>query len=290
MQDLTPEGQRALQDVANRHGVSLDAATTLFLALMRGNGYQAQFSHPELGGMGQWSQGGMLMIGDMFNNGLKYRVDGLCNELANLVHAQPGLLAPPPSTQYQSQGGGNVSFFRSGSGNWWPAELGSPSSSGAQNDLRYAFFPQARRLAIQVGGDLRLYDTGEHQIGGVSQQQSGDQSLTFTSQFGLVRLWDLPQVPLDRTASNQPDPVAAATPQDVPLPPRAFDPTPVAVPSPAPEPTPTRIAEPTPQDAQSQQSAHEILTTIERLAELRRKDILTEEEFAAKKAALLSRL
>ncbi len=26
---------------------------------------------PELGGMGQWSTGGMLMIGDMFNNGLK---------------------------------------------------------------------------------------------------------------------------------------------------------------------------------------------------------------------------
>ena len=289
MQDLTPEGQRALQDIANRHGVSLDAATTLFLALMRGNGYQAQFSHPELGGMGQWSQGGMIMVGDMFNNGLKYRVDTLCNELAGLVHAQPGLFAPPPSAQYQGQGNGNVSFFRSGSGNWWPAALGSPSSSGAQNDLRYAFFPQARRLAIQVGGDLRLYDTGEHQIGGVSQQQSGDQSLTFTSQFGLVRLWDLPQVPLDRAAPNQPAPVAPAAPQNVPTP-RADEPTPVPIPMPAPEPTPTRVAEPAPQDAQSQQSAHEILTTIERLAELRRKDILTEEEFAAKKAALLSRL
>ena len=293
MQDLTPEGQRALQDVANRHGVSLDAATTLFLALIRGNGYQAQFSHPELGGMGQWSQGGMLMIGDMFNNGLKYRVDGLCNELANLVHAQPGLLAPPPSTQYQSQGGGTVSFFRSGSGSWWPAELGSPSSSGAQNDLRYAFFPQARRLAIQVGGDLRLYDTGEHQIGGVSQQQSGDQSLTFTSQFGLVRLWDLPQVPLDRAAQNEPAPVTPAAPQDMP-PPRAFEPAPepvsAPVSSPAPEPAPMRAAESATQDGPSQQSAQEILTTIERLAELRRKDILTEEEFAAKKAALLSRL
>jgi hypothetical protein len=34
----------------------------------------------------------------------------------------------------------------------------------------------------------------------------------------------------------------------------------------------------------------DIFTMIERLAELRQKDILTEEEFAAKKAELLSRL
>ena len=34
----------------------------------------------------------------------------------------------------------------------------------------------------------------------------------------------------------------------------------------------------------------DIAKTIERLAELRQKDILTEEEFAAKKAELLSRL
>ena len=37
-------------------------------------------------------------------------------------------------------------------------------------------------------------------------------------------------------------------------------------------------------------ATEDILRTIERLAELRQKDILTEEEFAAKKAELLSRL
>ena len=29
---------------------------------------------------------------------------------------------------------------------WWPADLGDPSTSGAQNDMRYAFFPDERRL------------------------------------------------------------------------------------------------------------------------------------------------
>jgi len=37
-------------------------------------------------------------------------------------------------------------------------------------------------------------------------------------------------------------------------------------------------------------AADEVLTTIERLADLRQKNILTEEEFTAKKAELLSRL
>ena len=69
--------------------------------------------------------------------------------------------------------------------------VGSPASVGAQNDLRYATFPSARRLAIARGSEVTVYDTADHHITGFSQQQSGDQSLTFTSQHGLVRLADL---------------------------------------------------------------------------------------------------
>ncbi|MEA2788303.1 MAG: hypothetical protein QOG73_709, partial [Acetobacteraceae bacterium] len=43
-------------------------------------------------------------------------------------------------------------------------------------------------------GRVRVYDTGEHRIGGFSQQQSGSQSLTFTSQTGSIRLEDLREV------------------------------------------------------------------------------------------------
>jgi hypothetical protein len=89
MQNLTPEGLRIVTDAAKRHGVSLDAALTLLGALARGNGRQAQFNHLDLGGMGQWSQGGMIMIGDMFNQGLKHRVDTLCKELAGFLSSQP---------------------------------------------------------------------------------------------------------------------------------------------------------------------------------------------------------
>jgi len=78
---------------------------------------------------------------------------------------------------------------------WWPDELGQPATSGGQDDVRYAFFPDARRLAIQRDGAVTLYDSGDHRIGGVSQQQGGEGSLTFTSQKGKVRLEDLRKLP-----------------------------------------------------------------------------------------------
>lgn len=54
--------------------------------------------------------------------------------------------------------------------------------------------PETRRLAIQDGRQVALYDTGDHRIFGVAQAQSHDQTLTFTSQAGLVRISELQKV------------------------------------------------------------------------------------------------
>jgi hypothetical protein len=73
--------------------------------------------------------------------------------------------------------------------NWYPPELGVPASSGSQNNFRYAFFPATRRLAIELDGHLSVFDTEDHSIGGVSQQQeTGGGRVTFTSQHGTVDL------------------------------------------------------------------------------------------------------
>jgi hypothetical protein len=82
-----------------------------------------------------------------------------------------------------------------GSAPWWPAELGEPASSGGQDGLRYAFFPQARRLLVERDGQLRSYDSADHRIGGVAQAQGeADPGLTFTSQHGEVALDSLRRV------------------------------------------------------------------------------------------------
>ncbi|WP_437567839.1 SHOCT domain-containing protein [Sorangium sp. So ce542] len=275
MQPLTSEGQRRVSDLSQRYFVSTDAVMTLLQALVNGNGTMAQFYHPELGGGGQWMQGGMTMIGDMFNSALKAKVEGLCAELSNLLASQP--FAPAPASypaqggqQQQQQGGSGglggspVSLFvqasGGGSGSWWPGELGMPSSSGSQNNIRYAVFPGARRLAVDVDGRVSVYDTLDHQIGGVSQQQGSGSSVTFTSQYGVVSVQSLPFVSGDAAAQQAPGAAPAPAQAEAALP-RA-----------------------------SSGSEADIFGAIERLADLRQKGIITEQEFAAKKADLLSRL
>lgn len=308
MTQLSDEGRQRLSEIANRHGVSFGAVEHLLMAVMAGQGNQAQFNHPDLGGMGQWSLGGMIMVGDMFNNNLKARVDALCTELSNLVRSTSGLMQASSAFQSQSQGGGygaqqgwnqggGVSLFVPGSlasGNWWPQDLGYPSSTGAQNNLRYAFFPASRRLAIDLAGAVSVYDTGDHAIGGFSQQQGGDQSLTFTSQYGLVRVIDLPLVSgVSTIATAIPTPSAPAPVYETPVtvaPVMNVSPEPVVAPVSFVE---APVAAPVEQPMTSPAlnvSSDDIFGLIERLAGLYAKGILTESEFQSKKTELLARL
>jgi hypothetical protein len=273
MPQLSADEERTIMEMAERHRVSSDAVLTLLVALQAGGGRQAQFSHPELGGMGQWSLGGMVMIRDMFNSGLKARVASLCGELSEWLSRTQDGSTEPTQLQSQSQNRYGASPFSANSGSaWWPSDLGTPASAGAQNDLHYAYFPGSRCLAINHQGQITLYDTGEHQISGVSQQQGAGQLVTFTSQLGVVPLTDLSL--LRAKAMDQDSDFPGTTSQRSQA---------VATASVRPD-----------QQADKQDRvgtpADDVPSLIERLAELHRKGVLTEDEFAAKKAELLSRL
>lgn len=71
-----------------------------------------------------------------------------------------------------------------------PAEWGEPTSSGGQNEMRYAFFPTPRRLVIERNGQRTIYDTVDHQINDVSQDYSDRRAgqFVFSSQHGPVSL------------------------------------------------------------------------------------------------------
>jgi hypothetical protein len=79
---LSEEG--LIDRVSIRHSLSSDAVRTILRALRSSGGTMAQFSHPDFGGMSQWSHG-MTMVGDMFNDGLKSKLDAVCTELAAYV-------------------------------------------------------------------------------------------------------------------------------------------------------------------------------------------------------------
>jgi hypothetical protein len=85
MRDLNEKGMAAVDCAAARQGIDHEAALILFESLSKGRGHQAQFNHPDLGGMGQWSRGAMTMIGDMSNNDLKHRLDALCVDFTEML-------------------------------------------------------------------------------------------------------------------------------------------------------------------------------------------------------------
>ncbi|VEG58557.1 Uncharacterised protein [Mycolicibacterium aurum] len=248
---VTPEAEHAVADIAQRHGLSREAVLAMLFALRAGGGTMAQFDIPELGGSGQWMRGGMTMVGNMFDNALKARVDAVCNELAQLC-------ATTTVFPTASAGGGSGA-----GGTWWPSDLGVPSSTGGQNDTRYAVFPGARRLALHMNGVTRVFDTGEHRIGGVQQQQGGPSgSVTFTSQLGTFGVSSLREIGDEAPATAPP---AAA-------------------------PAPPPPAAPAPASAPASGNTADIIAAIESLAGLHARGILSDEEFTAKKTELLGRL
>lgn len=207
-------------------------------AVDAGWGSMASFDHPEFGGPGQWMQGGMIMLGEPFNHGLRAKVDALCNEIAGVYEAEDRL-----TDQVASQTSQNT----------WPPALGMPATSGSQGDMHYAYFPTTRRLALIRSGRLQVFDTGDHRITGVAQQQSNsERDVSFVSQHGTVELDSL---------------------------------TPVEAPA------PEKSAQPTDSPATATDAAGtDIFKAIERLGELRDRGLLTDDEFSAKKTELLSRL
>ena len=148
MPRLTDQGLQKINDLAQHYGVSADAVMTLLQALLNNKGTMAQFDHRELGGAGQWMAGGMTMVGDMFNHGLKAKVDGLCSELSQILAMQPFVPFPAVfQSQSQRQGGGQQ-------------EGGHDVLYRLHNGVNRVYSDKVRRLPGQAvflhGGVIRL--------------------------------------------------------------------------------------------------------------------------------------
>ncbi len=263
MQHLTPTGLNIVNDIASRYNISQDAVIHMLIAVNNGGGTMAQFNCPELGGSGQWMRGGMIMVGDMFNHGLKMTVDNLCNELSNALAGTQIFPSAAVDTTVGNQ--------------WWPSDLGVPFSSGAQNNCRYAVFPH--RLAVERDGKITVYDTLDHQISGVSQQQGGDTSLIFTSQYGTIAVTALPVVSGSGSVDSNSQSTNFAGENDY----SETDQYTQGVSNDQPLSNANSVGT-------AAASVDEILDLVEKLARLRDAGVLSEDEFTSKKKELLNRL
>jgi hypothetical protein len=114
----------------------------------------AQFSHADFGGMSRWSPG-TSMVGDMFNPQLKSKLDALCTDIAAHLASEKiigGVRSAVDEVSYRSM---------PGSSDWWPSGLGRPGAVGVPKDLRYAVFPEARRLVIDDRGSVSIFGVAQ---------------------------------------------------------------------------------------------------------------------------------
>ncbi|TLV00703.1 SHOCT domain-containing protein [Dyadobacter luticola] len=261
MKALNKEGRQQVADIAAKYNLKTESVEALLKAVINGNGSMAQFNIPELGGSGQWMRGGMTMVGDMFNNSLKTTVENLANELSALVTTR--VLFEDikddfnhETSSYASSGGGGVGNHS------WPSVFGSPTSSGSQNNFRYAYFGPVRRLVIEENGKRTIYDTKHHNITGISQQQGSGNSYQFTSKDGPVDISSLSVI-------SEPAAQVQETPEI------AYDVTSNAD-------LRSSATSSSPQDI--------IFSTIEKINVLFERGQITEQEFKSKKEELLARL
>ena len=213
------------------------------------------------------------MLGDMFNHGLKSRVDALCartsqesspinrdccNRAASnrKARAEADNKTKPPAHRWGIQTYLSPIPKRTGGQPTWAYLVQRATRTMCDTPTSR----NSRRLAVKTGGQVWVYDTLNHQIGGFSQQQGSGSSITFSSQFGTVDLCSLPVL------SRHGQPVQASSPPGSP-----------------------HVSSPI-TSAGNAPIGGDVFASLERLGELRDKGIVSEEEFNNKKADLLSRV
>ncbi len=145
----------SIAQIAQTHQLSEEVVTHLFNQLALGNGRQAQFNHPALGGMGQW-QNGMLMISDFSNHALKAKLTGVFADLVQLYTREggPSSLEAKPETD----------------------SLGKPSMVATQNYLTVNYY-QDKSLLVITDNQRKTaitYSVAPHRLTGISQQNQNN--------------------------------------------------------------------------------------------------------------------
>jgi hypothetical protein len=146
-------------------------------------------------------------------------------------------------------------------GGGWPAWPGLATAGGGQNDMRYAVFPGRRRLAVARGEAMTVHCIGQRATGGASRPDR-----TTPADPGGSRSAGDDDHSRDHSLGG---PGSASAGAGKPATEERAGRKAAAV-------TSSPLADP--------------VVLIERLAELYARGILTDEEFARKKAELLSRL
>lgn len=176
-----PQLEQEYQRIAQQYGVSAEAVQQLAHALIRGRLKTARFNHPELGGIGKWRRGDVL-LGDVRDEDHKTLVWRLAEELMPLLKHVP----LPASSEENEQ-----TLVMP----WWGDRLlGEPIITDRFESVQYGYFLESRRVIVLRGDDLIHYDADGLLVTGLVRRVSPSRGLELILQTvtGEVNVEALP--------------------------------------------------------------------------------------------------
>lgn len=182
MTDLTP----LYKQVSATYGLSIEAIEVLAQALVEGGYRSASFNHRELGGVGKWN-GGDVILGDMSQEAWRLKIwraiQALLPTLQQTIRA-----APVADTD-------DATFVMM----WWAdVTLREPAISGVFESLTYGYFLEAGRVVVRNEDHHTLmhYDARGLLVTGldVAAGERGQRVLVLRSINGDVPVHELPPI------------------------------------------------------------------------------------------------
>lgn len=175
--------QTLYQQLSNTHHVSVEAIQVLVRALVEGGYRSANFNHPELGGVGKWN-GGDVILGDMSQEALRLKiwriVQGLLPTLQQTI--------PPEPIQEA-----DATFVMP----WWnDVTLREPVLKGMFESTTFGYFLEGARVVVKQSEHITHYDASGHLVTDLQMMSGarGQMVLVLQTLSGDIAVSDLPQL------------------------------------------------------------------------------------------------
>jgi hypothetical protein len=196
-----------ITNLAKKYGLPVEIVNQLAHEMQKTRGESIRFDIEYLGGKGRWKLNQSASVGNGFDAELNNFITDLCSDLSDQIRAntvddnqddgddEPTIPSRPRSKSALDDTIG-IAPLSLKPNVWWPEDFGDePDIMGHIGELRYAYFPQRRRLVLRQGLRNRIFDTASfdiHEI--VSGNESGFFNLIVLTNHGEFLLADFREV------------------------------------------------------------------------------------------------
>jgi hypothetical protein len=196
-----------ISSLAKKYGLPSEIVQQLAYEMQKNRGEAVRFDIEYLGGKGRWKLNQSASVGNGFDVELNNFITDLCSDLSDHIRADAANVDDDDDDEaptIPSRPRGNSALddtigippLSLKPNVWWPEDFGDePDMTGHVGEIRYAYFPQRRRLVLRQGLRNRIFDTANFDVQEIAVgTESGFFNLVVLTSHGDFRLGDFREV------------------------------------------------------------------------------------------------